>query len=52
MPVCAYRGYTIWLGHPASMAMWCATGTDGTVWFEAEDHQAVRMVIDRALDDE
>ncbi len=50
-PVEMYRGYAIWHGHPhKAAAEWCATGPDGTIWFEAADYEAVRTAIDQALE--
>ena len=44
-----YRGYLLWHGHPASVQLWSATGTDGSVWFSAETKEALLAAIDEAL---
>jgi hypothetical protein len=48
-PLTTYCGYTVWHGHPASDAAWCASGSDGTVWFEAADFLKLCALIDWAL---
>lgn len=50
-PVEHYRGYTIWHWHPHSTWEWCASGSDGTIWFEDTDYPGLCAAINRALDE-